>query len=83
MTSITEQTTLGELAAQRTALGISAMLLFIDPDSSKRRAIVYSRFGSFAGEGNTEAQAIEAAFAALRREMGRVIGFGRQLELDV
>jgi hypothetical protein len=83
MTNITEQTTLGELAVQRAALGVSAMLLLIDPDSSKRRAIVYSRFGSFAGEGDTEAQAIEAAFAALRRAMGHAIGFGRQLELDV
>jgi hypothetical protein len=83
MTNITEQTTLGELAVQRATLGISAMMLFIDPDSGKRQVVVNSRFGTFTGEGNTEAQAIEAAFAALRREAGCVLGFGRQLELNV
>lgn len=66
--NITELTTLGELAAQRALLGVSAMMLFVDPDGTRRSVVVYHpTHGSFMGAGDTEAQAIESAFASLRR----------------
>lgn len=65
---ITELTTLGELAVQRALLGVTSMMLFVDLDGAKRSAIVnHPIHGSFTGSGETEAQAIESAFSALRR----------------
>lgn len=65
---INELTTIGELAAQRALLGVSAMMWFASPDGPQRQIIVYHpTHGSFMGAGETEAQAIEAAFSALRR----------------
>lgn len=66
--NITEQTTIGELGAQRALLGVSAMQWFASPDGPQRAVIVYHPVhGSFKGDGETEAQAIEAAFSQLRR----------------
>lgn len=65
---ITELTTLGELDAQRALLGVTSMMLFVDPDGSKRQAVAnHPMHGSFFGTGETEAQAIEHAFSQLRR----------------
>jgi len=65
---ITELTTLGELGAQRKLLGVAAMMLFLDPDGSKRQVVInHPIHGAFTGGGETEAQAIESAFGQLRR----------------
>lgn len=66
--NVTELTTLGELAAQRNLLGVMAMMLSVDPDGPTRSIVVFHpQHGTFTGQGETEAQAIEAAFSALRR----------------
>lgn len=65
---ITELTTIGELAAQRALLGVSAMLWFASPDGPQRQVVAqHPKHGSFMGSGETEAQAVEDAFSKLRR----------------
>jgi hypothetical protein len=65
--NITEQTTMAELSAQRDLLGVTALMLFTNLDGTRTALAQHRVHNSFLGQGPTEAAAIEAAFAQLRR----------------
>lgn len=78
---ITEETTLGELREQRLLLEVIAIRVYPSLDhavetTSRQEALagvleanVHHATGFYAGHGPTEATAIEAAFAKLRRAL--------------
>ena len=68
--NITETTTLAELRDQRQLLGVIALHLYLDPPANREvGASVHHATGVYEGTGPTEAAAIEAAFAKLRRAL--------------
>jgi len=79
--NITEETTLGELREQRLLLEVIAIRVYPSlseaVEASTRReafegileAVVHHATGFYQGTGPTEATAIEAAFAKLRRAL--------------
>lgn len=65
--NITEETTLSELREQRLLLGVHTLRVYAS-EAGMTACVDYER-GFFTGSGPTEAAAIEAAFAKLRREL--------------
>ena len=65
--NITEDTTLGELREQRLLLRVHTLRVYAT-EASMTACVDYEK-GFFTGTGATEAAAIEAAFAKLRREL--------------
>ena len=67
---ITEETTLGELREQRQLLGVVALQLHRPATGEDAVfATVHHPSGFFTGSGPTDASAVEAAFAKLRRAL--------------
>ena len=64
--SITEQSTLAELAAQRELLGVATLSLMPALDGGRACVVLAKVGGLHVGQGATEAEAIEAAFTSLR-----------------
>ena len=67
--NITEATTLAELREQRTLLGVIELHIYRPSDGEGVVASAHHARGFFEGRGPTEANAIEAAFAKLRRAL--------------
>lgn len=65
--NITEATTLAELREQRLLLGVHTLRVYAS-EAGMTACVDYEK-GFFTGTGPTEAAAIEAAFAKLRREL--------------
>lgn len=65
--NITEATTLAELREQRVLLGVHTLRIYAS-EAGVTACVDYEK-GFFTGSGRTEAAAIEAAFAKLRREL--------------
>lgn len=65
--NITEATTLSELREQRLLLGVHTLRVYAS-EAGMAACVDYEK-GFFTGTGPTEAAAIEAAFAKLRREL--------------
>jgi hypothetical protein len=72
MMKVTEKTTLGELAAYLAVLGspfVTMMKASPGADHARHAIVHLPSLGSFNGSGATEAEALEAAFTALRLEL--------------
>ena len=69
---ISESTTMAELAAEKARLGCAHLTLSVDRYGEGRHASVqHPRFGTYFGDGATDAEAVDNAFQWLRQEIAK------------